>query len=49
MIFFSQSLTNVTANRIVKKYRRSSKLFNPQATSTDESLLNYDVFEVNFD
>lgn len=36
----------MAASKVVKKYRRSSKL-HVRVSCTDESLLNYDTFEVN--
>lgn len=43
---YFQSLANLSAGKIVKKYRRSSRHRFSYISGTDESLLNYDVFEV---
>lgn len=45
-----QSIANISAGKIVKKYRRSSKSIGftrlSNITGTEESIINYDAFEV---
>lgn len=48
MEFFLQTLANISANKIIKKYRLSSKRQSShKGITSDESLLNYDAFEVS--
>lgn len=47
---YLQSIVNISAGKIVKKYRRSTKSIGfarlSSITGTEESIINYDAFEV---